>query len=102
MQAQLQSIVSFEDIKKGIEEHKPAVFFMVHGDSSTGTLQPLEGIGELCTKNNCILVIDMVITLGAVEVNVDRNKIDVAFSSPQKVMNGPPGLAPITLNQRAM
>lgn len=102
LQAKLQLTISLEEIKAAMEEHNPAIFFMVHGDSSSGTIQKLEGIGELCIKHNCISIIDTVITLGALEVNVDRNKIDVAFSSPQKVLNGPQGLAPITVNQRAM
>lgn len=37
-----------------VEEHlqlvKPVIFFVTQGDSSTGVLQPIEGLGELCRK----------------------------------------------------
>lgn len=35
---------------QGIEEHRPNVVFITHGESSGTTCQPLEGIGELCHK----------------------------------------------------
>lgn len=30
--------------------HHPKVLFVTHGDSSTGILQPLDSIGELCRR----------------------------------------------------
>lgn len=37
-----------------VEEHlqlvKPVAFFVTHGESSTGVLQPIEGMGQLCRK----------------------------------------------------
>lgn len=32
-------------------KHKPLVLFITHGESSTGVLQPLEGLGELCHRS---------------------------------------------------
>lgn len=31
--------------------HKPSVLFITHGESSTGVLQPLEGLGKLCHRS---------------------------------------------------
>lgn len=36
---------------QGLARHKPSVFFITHGESSTGVLQPLEGLGELCHRS---------------------------------------------------
>uniref|UniRef100_A0A8C4NJW3 Alanine--glyoxylate aminotransferase n=1 Tax=Eptatretus burgeri TaxID=7764 RepID=A0A8C4NJW3_EPTBU len=38
------------DIEKGLLENQPILFFITHGESSTGVLQPLDGIGELCHR----------------------------------------------------
>lgn len=96
------TIITLFDAKEYIEIHKPSIFFIAHGESSTGVLQPLEGLGTLCQANNCLLVVDAVITLGAVRFYTDAWKIDVAYCGSQKVLNAPPGITPITFSTRAM
>lgn len=43
-------ILTMDNLNEYFEVHKPQIFFITQGDSSTGTLQPIEGIGELCRK----------------------------------------------------
>lgn len=43
-------ILTMDRLNEYFEVHKPQIFFITQGDSSTGTLQPIEGIGELCRK----------------------------------------------------
>lgn len=38
------------EIEAALTEHKPAILFLVQGESSTGVVQPLEGVGALCSK----------------------------------------------------
>lgn len=47
--------LTLEEIEKGLQEHSPKVLFLAHGDSSTGVLQPLEGVGDICRKYDCII-----------------------------------------------
>ena len=56
---------SYEEIKYAIETQKPTIFGIVHAETSTGVLQPLDGIGEICRKNNCLFLVDAVTSLGA-------------------------------------
>ncbi|XP_066858539.1 alanine--glyoxylate aminotransferase isoform X4 [Anser cygnoides] len=44
---------SLRDIQEGLARHKPSVLFITHGESSTGVLQPLQGLGELCHRDRC-------------------------------------------------
>ena len=92
---------SFEEIKYEIETKKPVIFAIVHAETSTGVLQPLEGIGDLCRKNNCLFLVDAVTSLGALELFIDDWKIDLAYSCSQKGLSCPPGLSPFTMNKRA-
>ena len=92
---------TYEEIKYEIETKKPSIFAIVHAETSTGVLQPLEGIGEICRKNNCLFLVDAVTSLGALELNTDKWKIDIAYSCSQKGLSCPPGLSPFTMNQRA-
>ena len=38
------------EIEDGLRKYKPVLFFVTHGESSTGVCQPMEGIGEICRK----------------------------------------------------
>lgn len=94
--------LSLQDARTQFELNKPSVFFIAHGESSTGMLQNLTGFGDLCREFNCIFMVDAVITMGCVPFFVDKWKIDVAYSGSQKVLNAPPGITPITFNSRAL
>lgn len=43
-------ILTMDRLTEYFNIHKPKIFFVTQGDSSTGVLQPIEGIGELCRK----------------------------------------------------
>lgn len=75
---------------------------LVHAETSTGAWQPLEQISALCRTHNALLIIDAVTSLGGIPVEVDRWGIDVCYSATQKCLSCPPGLAPLTLSNRAL
>ncbi|XP_069683970.1 alanine--glyoxylate aminotransferase [Periplaneta americana] len=89
-------------IEAGLSQHRPVLFFITQGESSTGVYQPLEGLGILCHKYNCLLVVDTVASLGGVPVYMDQWEIDVLYTGTQKVLGAPPGLAPISFSTRAV
>jgi len=92
---------TYEEIKYEIETKKPAIFAIVHAETSSGVLQPLDGIGDICRKNNCLFLVDAVTSLGALELLIDEWKIDLAYSCSQKGLSCPPGLGPFSMNERA-
>lgn len=75
---------------------------LVHAETSTGAWQPLEPISGLCRQYNALLIVDAVTSLGGIPVEVDRWGIDVCYSATQKCLSCPPGLAPLTLSERAL
>ncbi|NWS45428.1 SPYA protein, partial [Probosciger aterrimus] len=89
------------DIEEGLVRHKPSVLFITHGESSTGVLQPLEGLGKLCHRHGCLLLVDAVASLGGAPIFMDQQEIDILYSGSQKVLNAPPGSAPISFSERA-
>jgi (S)-ureidoglycine---glyoxylate transaminase len=74
---------------------------MIHGETSTGVLQPLAEIGRLARSHDALLMADAVVTLGGCEVATDRWGVDVMVAGTQKCLSCPSGLAPITYNARA-
>lgn len=77
------------------------VVVMVHGETSTGVLNPLKEIGEICDRYGAVLVVDMVATLGGTEIAFDDWHIGIGVGATQKCLECPPGLAPVAVSPRA-
>lgn len=75
--------------------------FVVHGETSTGVLQPLDGLADACRAHDALLLIDCVTSLAGAPLALDEAGVDAAFSGTQKCLSCPPGLAPFTLGERA-
>ncbi len=95
-------VFSLIEIQEALETHRPAVLALVHAETSTGAAQPLDGVGELCQSYDCLLLVDTVTSLGGVPLFLDAWGIDAAYSGSQKCLSCPPGIAPLTFNDRAM
>ena len=89
----------FQQALDGLSEVK--VVTVVHAETSTGVLQPLEEIGRMARERDALFLVDAVTSLGGMDVHVDDWGIDVCFSGTQKCVGAPPGLSPITLGPRA-
>src|SRR5215471_6990663 len=93
------------DIKKieaALNSCRPRVLALVHAETSTGVLQDLSGLAEMARAHEALLIVDAVTSLGGHPVGIDRNQIDICYSGTQKCLGAPPGLAPITFNERAL
>lgn len=75
---------------------------LVHGETSTGLEQPIKEIADLAHAAGALLLVDAVASLGGVNLPVDEWGIDACYTGSQKCLSAPPGMAPITLNDRAM
>ena len=95
-------VLSLDEIRAGLETHRPSVLALVHAETSTGARQPLEGVSDLCREFNCLLLLDTVTSLGGVPLFLDKWGIDLAFSCSQKGLSCPPGIAPFTMSPRAV
>ncbi|HEY0344135.1 MAG TPA: alanine--glyoxylate aminotransferase family protein [Solirubrobacteraceae bacterium] len=75
---------------------------VVHGETSTGVAQPLEGLADACHERDALFLLDCVTSLGGHPLRIDEAGVDAAFSGTQKCLNCPPGLAPFTAGERAL
>jgi alanine-glyoxylate transaminase/serine-glyoxylate transaminase/serine-pyruvate transaminase len=80
--------------------YKPAA--LVHAETATGVLQPIEDIARLAKETGTMMILDTVSSLGGIEVKVDEWGIDGCFSCSQKCIGCPTGLSPITFSERAL
>ena len=91
-----------DDLRKALATSKGVkAFAVVHAETSTGVLQPLKELSEICSEHDVLFLVDTVASLGGVPVDIDDTGIDLAFSGSQKSLSCPPGLAPITFGEKA-
>lgn len=77
----------------------PSIIAVVHAETSTGVRNDIEPLGT--AKGDALLLVDMVTSLGGIEVAVDDWGVDIAYSGTQKCLGVPPGLSPLTVSPRA-
>ena len=80
----------------------PKLVALVHGETSTGILQPLKDAVEIAHQKGALFLADCVTSLGGQPVDMDALGIDIAYSCTQKCLAAPPGLSPISFSERAV
>ncbi len=91
-----------DDLRPVLAKVRPKVVGIVMAETSTGAWQPIEEIAQVVHEAGALLLVDAVTALGGVPVEVDRWQIDALYSGTQKCLGCPPGLAPVTFNDRAL
>jgi len=89
-------------VRDALEDFDARVVAVVHAETSTGVLQPLEELSSIVHEKDALFLVDTVTSLSGAPVKVDDWDIDVCYSGTQKCLNCPPGLAPITFSPRAV
>lgn len=89
-----------EDVRRVAKGRKVKIVGVCHGETSTGVITPLEGFRQVADELGALLVVDAVATLGGVPLAVDKQRIDLCFSSTQKAISAPPGMSPFTVGPR--
>ncbi len=91
-----------QNFKNALAKKQYKVVALVHAETSTGVLQPLDDIAKLVHDSGALLLVDAVTSLGGAPVRIDELGIDACYSGTQKCLGCPPGLSPVTFNERAV
>lgn len=103
VQANWGDIIEPDTIESVLKTKKKVkLVALVHAETSTGALQPLEEISRLCKQYETLFLVDTVTSLGGHEFALDDWGIDICYSGTQKCLSCPPGLAPFSVNEKAM
>ena len=81
---------------------KPKFVAIVHAETSTGALTPVEEISKLAHAAGALFVLDTVTSLGGCPVRLDDWQVDAVYSGTQKCLSCPPGLSPVSLSPHAL
>jgi alanine-glyoxylate transaminase/serine-glyoxylate transaminase/serine-pyruvate transaminase len=77
----------------------PKLIALVHAETSTGVRSDVAAIGA--GKGDALLLADCVTSVAGIEVALDDWGVDIAYAGTQKCLGVPPGLAPLTVSDRA-
>jgi serine---pyruvate transaminase len=90
------------DLERRLAETAAKVVFLVHSETSTGVVADLEPLVTLCHEAGALTVVDAISSLGAVPLETDAWGIDVVVTGSQKALMTPPGLAFVSISERAL
>jgi aspartate aminotransferase-like enzyme len=76
--------------------------FATLSETSTGVGHDVEAFGKLVSGTPALFVVDAISGLGAMECRTDTWHIDVCVTGSQKALMLPPGLAYVSLSQKAI
>ncbi|HLZ80842.1 MAG TPA: alanine--glyoxylate aminotransferase family protein [Ktedonobacteraceae bacterium] len=103
LETELGAPLEAEALEQAFRDHPQAkIFATAIAETSTGLLQPLAELERITHAHGALFVVDAVCGLGGVPMNVDEMKIDACYAGSQKSLGALPGLAPVTLNERAI
>jgi Serine-pyruvate aminotransferase/archaeal aspartate aminotransferase len=95
-------IIEPAQIAAAVDGRKPKLVAVVHAETSTGALTPIPEISRIAHEAGALMLVDTVTSLGGCPVEIDEWDVDAVYSGTQKCLSCPPGLAPVSLSERAL
>ncbi len=89
------------EVEKALAQKDYKLLAVVHAETSTGVLQPLEELSRMAKDRGTLFLVDTVTSLGGCPLEVDKTGIDICYSGTQKCLSIPPSLAPVTFSEKA-
>jgi alanine-glyoxylate transaminase / serine-glyoxylate transaminase / serine-pyruvate transaminase len=105
LSADFGQIVPVDRIMEVVSANPDAkILSVVHAETSTGADFPLKELADAlrASGSQALLYVDCVTSLGGQQVEAEDWGIDYAYSCSQKALGCPPGLAPVTISDRAI
>lgn len=91
-----------QQVKEALENSSPKLVAIVHAETSTGVLQPLEEISKMTKEAGALFLVDAVTSYCGTQLKTDEWGIDAIYSGTQKCLSAPPGLSPVSFSGRAV
>jgi alanine-glyoxylate transaminase / serine-glyoxylate transaminase / serine-pyruvate transaminase len=100
--APIGEAIKLEDVKAALEQDKFKLVAVVHGETSTGVLNPAIEIAKLAKQHGSLVTVDAVTTAGMMPYRMNEWGVDYAYTGSQKCLSAPPGVAPVAFSSAAI
>jgi len=91
-----------EALRAALQGAPADIVTIVHAETSTGVLNPVQAIAAIAHEHGALVVVDAVTSLGAMPLDVAGWNLDVVYSCSQKGLGAPSGVAPIVFAPSAL
>ena len=85
-----------------IVKHKPVLFSLTHIPTSSGLIQPVSKIGELCRQYGVLYLVDGCQSIGQLSVDVNSCRCDFMSFTARKFLRGPRGAGFLFVSDRVL
>ncbi|WMT56974.1 pyridoxal-phosphate-dependent aminotransferase family protein [Truepera radiovictrix] len=102
LRAPLGEPIDPEAVRRAARAQPPKLIAVVHGETSTGVLNPVPEIAAVAREVGALLSVDAVTTVGMLPFKFAEWGVDYAYTGSQKCLSAPPGLAPVAYSARAL
>jgi 2-aminoethylphosphonate-pyruvate transaminase len=97
---EIPNISEIEDVLKS--DSSISHVAIVHCETTTGIMNPIEEVGEICKKHNKTYIVDAMSSFGAVPTEIQPSNIDYLISSSNKCIEGVPGFSFVIANREKL
>ena len=97
--ANKDGIINIDDIKKAIKPNTKLVI-MTHASNVTGSIQPIESIGNLCSKNNIFFLLDSAQSAGVLNIDFKKLNLNALAFTGHKSLLGPQGIGGFIIDDK--
>ncbi len=87
---------------QALPEHRPTHIAVVHSETTSGIINPLEEIARSAKEHGVSLIVDAMSSFGAYQIDVAKLGIDFLISSANKCIEGVPGFAFVIARREAL
>lgn len=93
--------IDYSLLEDAVKKENPAFLLCQHHETSSGQLFDVEKIADICKTHKIRLIVDVISSFLAEDIDMDSLGIDIAITSSQKGLNLPPGAAIVFLSESA-
>jgi alanine-glyoxylate transaminase/serine-glyoxylate transaminase/serine-pyruvate transaminase len=94
--------VPAERMEAALKGKSPKVVAVVNAETSTGACTPLKDLAKLAHDHGALFLADTVTSLAGIDVSLDADGVDVAYSGTQKCISAFPGMSLVSFGPAAM
>ncbi|MDE7064481.1 MAG: aminotransferase class V-fold PLP-dependent enzyme [Desulfovibrionaceae bacterium] len=97
-----ETIHEMDRVEAAVREFRPHMITAVHCETPSGTLNPIEGLGDLKRQYGVpLLYVDAVASLGGAAVDMDAWGVDLLLGGSQKCLSAPPSMSFLGVSEAA-
>jgi aspartate aminotransferase-like enzyme len=85
-----------DDVDRALGAARAAAVLVVHAETSTGVLNPVQDVAALAHRRGAPVIVDAVCSFSGASLETDPWQLDVVVAGTQKCLGCPSGLAPVT------